>query len=136
MVRLEFTSESEHLAEVRLAVEEMARQAGLGNLDVKNVALALDEAITNVIRHGYGGEAGRPIRLEIENKEVSGRKTIEFNLLDLARQVEQHEIVGRDLENVRPGGLGTHIIRSMMNEVEYSKRPEGGMRLRMVKYVG
>ena len=38
------------------------------------------------------------------------------------------------MEDVRPGGLGVHIIRSVMDEVEYSCPLDGGMQLRMVKY--
>ncbi len=52
-----------------------------------------------------------------------------------ARSIDPSTISGRDLGDVRPGGLGVHIIRSTMDKVRYRPRPGGGMLLRMVKYV-
>jgi hypothetical protein len=52
---------------------------------------------------------------------------------DLGRQTDPGAIKGRDLDDVRPGGLGVHIIREVMDEVVYEKRPGGGMRLTLVK---
>ena len=37
------------------------------------------------------------------------------------------------LDDVRPGGLGVHIIHSCMDTIEFQHPPEGGTRLRMVK---
>lgn len=60
-------------------------------------------------------------------------------LEDEAEQVDPATIKSRDLEEVRPGGLGVHIIKSVMDEVKYERR-EGvgglggvGMRLTMIK---
>ena len=50
-----------------------------------------------------------------------------------ARQVEESELCGRDLDDPRPGGLGLHIIREVMDEVCYQKRSPKGMRLTMTK---
>ena len=43
------------------------------------------------------------------------------------RQVEPAQICGRDLCDVRPGGLGVHIIRAMTSGIEYRKAEGGGM---------
>ncbi len=40
----------------------------------------------------------------------------------------------RELEEVRPGGLGLHFIQQSMDVVQY-KRANGTNRLRLVKYV-
>jgi anti-sigma regulatory factor (Ser/Thr protein kinase) len=52
---------------------------------------------------------------------------------DRAPQVDPHTIVGRNLDDIRPGGLGTHIMKTIMDEVEYTHRQGGGMTLRMFK---
>ena len=52
---------------------------------------------------------------------------------DEAAQVDPAAMQGRELDDVRPGGLGVHIIREVMDEVVYSKRETKGMRLTMVK---
>jgi anti-sigma regulatory factor (Ser/Thr protein kinase) len=56
-------------------------------------------------------------------------------ICDCARQVDPQDITGRDLEDVRPGGLGTHIMRTVMDEVEYAHRQPVGMQLRLLKMV-
>ena len=42
-------------------------------------------------------------------------------------------IKSRNLDEVRPGGLGVHIIKAVMDEVSYEKRNPIGMRLTMTK---
>jgi anti-sigma regulatory factor (Ser/Thr protein kinase) len=97
------------------------------------VALAIDEAVTNVIRHGYKGSAGQPIEVVIDRVEREGAPALQVTIRDFGRQVDPAMIVGRDLEDVRPGGLGTHIIRTIMDEVEYTHRHPSGMQLRVLK---
>jgi anti-sigma regulatory factor (Ser/Thr protein kinase) len=53
---------------------------------------------------------------------------------DEARQVDPTRMKSRDLEDIRPGGLGVHIIREVMDEAVYEKRAPVGMRLTMVKH--
>ena len=134
IVRIDITSDSMNLANVREVISEVAHLAGLA--DANGITLAVDEAVSNIIRHGYRGEAGRPIEIDIGHQRVEGASAMVVVLRDRGQQVAPAEIVGRDLSDIRPGGLGTHIIRSVMDEVEYSQREGGGMQLRMVKYVG
>jgi hypothetical protein len=54
---------------------------------------------------------------------------------DCGRQADPDAIKGRDLDDIRPGGLGVHIIREVMDQAVYEKRPAGGMRLTLVKWL-
>ena len=54
---------------------------------------------------------------------------------DRAKQVDPETIQPRDLDDIRPGGLGVHIIREIMDHVSYEKRDGGGMRLSMTKHL-
>ena len=55
---------------------------------------------------------------------------------DEARQIDPAFIKGRELDDVRPGGLGVHIIREVMDVVEYESRDGVGMRLTLFKQLG
>ena len=134
-VQLRITSEPARLAEVRETVAEKARQIGFGEEEVGKMVLAVDEALCNVIKHGYGCQPGRPIELTISQEVGSGRVGLAICLRDYGRQVDPKTIRSRDLKEVRPGGLGVHIINSLMDEVEYSQAEGGGMRLRLCKYL-
>lgn len=136
IVELNITSHTGCLPVVRGAVERMAMMAGFDDEDGHGLILAIDEALANVIKHGYDGQEDQPITVRLSPVTASdGRRGIEVQVRDKGRQTDPTKISGRELDDVRPGGLGVHIIQTVMDECDYSCPPEGGMLLRMVKYV-
>jgi anti-sigma regulatory factor (Ser/Thr protein kinase) len=134
-LRLDITSEPEQLGPVRERVENWTRDHGWGPHDVHDIVLAVDEALTNVIRHGYQGQPGRPI--EIHVKPIRDRRLgsgLEIAIRDYGRQVPLESICSRDLDDIRPGGLGVHIIKSVMHDACYAHADGGGTRLTMRKF--
>lgn len=134
--RIVLTSDTAELADLREVVSQAAATVGFDAASAAGIVLAVDEAIANVIKHGYDGRAGEPIEMMMQAIRHHDRPALEVIVLDRGRQVDPNSIVGRSLEDVRPGGLGTHIIRNTMTEVEYSLRRPAGMSLRMVKVLG
>ena len=135
LMELQIEAETEYVAVVREAVRKITKLVGLTSEDADGISLALDEALANVIAHGYGGSCRKPIivrllQLPQDNDTVGG---LELVIRDFGKQIDPASIKGRELEDIKPGGLGVHIIRSVMDEVEYSCPLEGGMQLRMVK---
>lgn len=114
-------------------VASVARRLGFDQRSSSQIALAVDEALANVICHGYERACDRPIWVRID--ELGGRASHAMRIVieDEAREVDCGEIRGRALEDVRPGGLGVHIIREIMDEVRYERREGGGMRLTLEK---
>ncbi|QOJ01479.1 MAG: ATP-binding protein [Phycisphaeraceae bacterium] len=161
-LKLEMLSNPLYLSGARELVSSVARRLGFADQACSQIALALDEALCNVIRHGYGRRPDGPIWVEVwplcpahadgcgSGACVAGEPTppealcngsapeavggIRIVIEDEARQVDPATIKGRKLEEIRPGGLGVHIIREVMNQVIYEKRGESGMRLTMVKF--
>jgi len=69
----------------------------------------------NIMQHAYGcGDAGEII-LEIFNN----RGTLIFRLTDFAEPTDRTCLEPRDVSIVRPGGLGVHLIREIMDEVTF-----------------
>jgi len=135
-VELNITSNAKSLPVVRGAVERMATMEGFGDEDAHRLILAIDEALANVIKHGYEGQPDKPITVALSTvKAEDGRPGIMVEVRDKGRQVDPETIQGRSLDDIRPGGLGVHIIQSVMDEYRYSCPPEGGMLLVMAKYV-
>ena len=134
-VILRIHARPDQLPQAREAVAQVADALGFPESDRCHVVLALDEALANVIKHGYGSPCSEPIDIHIAQVERDGRMGVRVTLRDFGRQVEPSAIHGRDLDDVRPGGLGVHIIRSVMDEVTYEQATEGGMRLTMTKWV-
>ena len=132
ILRLRFPARAAQLAGVRRAVREGVLACGAAPDCAGDVVMAVDEACQNVIRHAYGGECDREIVLVVERH---GDELV-FELLDFAPPVDPSRVKPRDLDEVRPGGLGTHLIAEVMDETEFAEPPTGGGNLlRMVKRI-
>jgi len=136
-VEIRVSADPANLCIVRSAVQKAAEKSGLNQKSIDAVTLALEEALANTIRHGYGGPCNKPIIVSLNrlNADENHPAGLEILIRDFGRQVDPGNIKGRDLDDVRPGGLGVHIIYSSMDEVEYSCPTDGGMQLRLVKYL-
>lgn len=134
-IRVELLSNPIYLSGARELVGTVAKRLGFDDLDCSKIALAVDEALCNVIRHGYARALDRPIWISIWPVEgEGGAEGIRIAIEDEARQVDPSAMQGRSLTDIRPGGLGVHIIREVMDEAVYEKREGGvGMRLTLVK---
>jgi anti-sigma regulatory factor (Ser/Thr protein kinase) len=137
LIEIRICADPEYLAVVRTAVRRVSGIIGISEDKCESVTLAVVEALTNVIRHSYGGPCDKPIIVKLAKIEASGKENsaLEIIIRDFGKQVEPEKIKGRDLDDVKPGGLGVHIIQSVMDEIEFSRADECGMQLRMVKYL-
>jgi anti-sigma regulatory factor (Ser/Thr protein kinase) len=116
---------------VRSVIRYFAQQTGFPETDVDCLAMAINEAASNVIRHAYDNRRDGRLSLEI----VSYPDRIEFVLEDEGHKVQPETVRPRSLDDVRPGGLGTYFIRCFVDESSYDSTFAGGNRLRMVKYL-
>ena len=136
-IEIRIRANPEYLCVARTAIRKTMQTLGLLEEVVDAITLALDEAMTNAIRHSYGGPCDQPIivRLSTVPAEAEQPDAVEIVVRDFGKQVDPATIKSRDLNEVRPGGLGVHIIRSVMDSVEYSCPTDGGMCLKMTKKV-
>ncbi|MFQ5411733.1 MAG: ATP-binding protein [Phycisphaerae bacterium] len=135
-IELNIHSNAQSLPIVRSAVERTARAEGFSEDEAHSLCLAIDEALAYVIRHGYDNQEDQPITIKLSPvTSPDGRSGIAVEVRDKGRQVDPETISGRPLDELRPGGLGVHIIRTVMDECDYSCPDDGGMLLRMVKYL-
>lgn len=134
-VRVEMLSQPRYLSGARDLVSAIAKRFGFDDTSCGQIALAVDEALCNVIRHGYDRRTDGRIWLSVWPLEMPGGPTdgIKIVIEDEAKQVDPDKIKGRDLEDVRPGGLGVYLIKQIMNSVRYEKREKTGMRLVLLK---
>lgn len=130
-IHLQILSRPELLAPVRALVNTMAMHEGLDDLAACHLILAMDEALTNVIRHGYDGDPNGRIWISVRALlEGAGLQVV---IEDRARTVDPDMLQSRDLEDIRPGGLGMHLMRTLVDRFEHAPRTEGGMRVVLEK---
>lgn len=132
LLRLRFRAHANRLKGVRAAVQTAVTRAGCAPALTRDIVLAVDEACQNVIRHAYAGDTSGEIVLEIERKD----QEIIFWLRDFAPPVDTSKIKPRDIDDVRPGGLGVHFIRHVMDDSAFVTPESGpGNLLRMSKRI-
>ncbi len=119
-LNLHFSARAKNLKIVRRAVRECLEDKNQMKDIVEDIILTIDEACQNIIRHAYGGECDSEIILEIRLRNDN----LVIHLSDFADPVDTSKIKPRNLDDVRPGGLGTHFIREIMDEVEFLETPE------------
>jgi sigma-B regulation protein RsbU (phosphoserine phosphatase) len=119
------------LCDLRHRVEAAAVAAGCTADAAADVVLAVDEACQNIIRHGYCGKG--EVALEIRRH---GLHRLEVQLIDFAPTVDLATVKPRCLDDLRPGGLGTHFIQAVMDDVVFLPPPVGaGNFLKMTKAI-
>jgi len=112
---------ADELKGLRDTVRETVVTQGVESRLAECLVLAVDEACVNIIRHAYGGEDAGEIVLDIHNNQG----VLIFRLTDFAPPVDKQRICSRDLDDIRPGGLGVHLIAEVMDEVEFVDPPPG-----------
>ncbi len=91
LLKLELHSDPQLLYVVRGALERLTEVFGFSPPDRRSVTRAVDEALTNIMRHCYNGRTDQPIQLYCKRVQI------------------------------KPGGLGLHFIRQSMDTVEYQR---------------
>ena len=118
---MRFEARADNLQRARDVVRAAASRKGYSSETVDCVVLAVDEACSNIIRHGYGESRTGDIILEV----LYIHDELIFRLTDFADPVDKAKLRSRDLDDVRPGGLGIHLIRKVMDSFEYLDAPQG-----------
>ena len=116
-LRFVMPSDPRFLPVVRAAVCELGVVHGLPDDGCRGIALAVDEALANIIRHAYKSRYDQEIELTCE---VSDHQ-IEFTFFDRGEPPGPDTICGRPLDDVSLSGRGTHLIKAIMDEVCYER---------------
>ncbi|MEM7465747.1 MAG: ATP-binding protein [Pseudomonadota bacterium] len=130
---LEFSADPRKLRMVREQVQSACESFGCDKKTVSDVVIAINEACMNVIQHAYKGDSAGEIKLGIH---IAGERLC-VEIQDYAEPVDRNAIKPRNLDDVKPGGLGTHFIQEIMDQIEYEHlQDNAGNRLVMSKKLG
>jgi len=111
-------SNIEKIPEISALLGEEMQIFGFGSEMILDTQLAVEEAITNVINHGYKKTGGQIV--------ISSRicpERIEVQIMDTAPRFNPLSVPEPDLDSTiddrNVGGLGIFLIRQVMDEVSY-----------------
>ena len=131
-LRISFPSNPKYLSVVRMVTAKIAEQCGFEEKVIEEIRLAVDEACANIIKHAYKGDTTKEIILKYTNTE----KEFIVILEDRGAKADIRTIKGRNLEEIRPGGLGVHFIQRVFDVFKYDRKKTRGNRLILIKYLG
>ena len=118
------TAEVRDLNDFRDFLEKAILSLGGSDDDAGDMVLAVNEAVTNSLLHGYGGRPG-PIGLCVEADDGELRVI----LYDVAAPFDPTQAPPPDinlpLEDRPLGGLGIHMMRQLNDALIYRQQPEG-----------
>jgi anti-sigma regulatory factor (Ser/Thr protein kinase) len=115
-------------------IEDCGNDMELPQKCLFEINLGLDELFTNIISYGFEDELEHQIKFSLAKDKETLVVQIEddgipFNPLDVAGPE-----VSQDLDSINIGGLGIHLIKKMMDDIDY-QRVEGKNKLILRKCV-
>jgi len=123
----------DHLPALVEFVQEACERTGADASSCFALRLAVEEVCTNLMRHAYRGREAGPIEVGVSG--APGR--IVVTVTDFAPPFSPDDAPVPDLdapwEERRIGGLGWHLVKSVVDEVRYEARANAGNRLTLVK---
>jgi len=128
-VTLIVPSHPKYLFVIRSAVYPIIVDAGFSKKEARKIVLAVDEACSNVIKYAYEGDHSRTIALKVSVDQG----TLAIELKDSGKKPDVKKIAPRKLDDIRPGGLGTHFMAEVFDRVDYDTSGEAGTVLTLVK---
>ncbi len=122
-------SKSENIALARIAVASFASELNFTLAEIEEIKVAISEAVSNAIIHGYQKETGE---IKIKMSLVDGILKIE--IADQGQGIKNISQVADDCyTNNGRMGLGLTFIDSFMNDFKIESELGSGTKLKMSK---
>lgn len=129
--RLVFPSKLSEVPAAQAAVVEAAKAAGFAEDALFGIRLALDEALTNAVRHGNASDPSKNVTVDYTAEPDRLVVVIEDQgpgfCLDDVPDCTAEENLGR------PHGRGVMLMRAYMTDVQFNDR---GNRVTLIKNTG
>ena len=120
----DFIVHTKSLKEVRVFSREVFDKLKLDNELKDELVLAIAEAAQNIVKHAY---KDAPDTKEIMVVQISReQKKLQIAFYDMGTPVDPKKVKHREIDNIKPGGLGTFFIQEIMDAVEFkdqTKKP-------------
>ena len=115
----DFVVSSSSLKDVRSFSREVFSKVNL-NQDLKDeLVLAIAEAAQNIVKHGYKDVENTTDKMQIKISMKDSE--LEIGFYDKGKPVVEENIQHRQLDDIKPGGLGTFFINQIMDDVVFKK---------------
>lgn len=116
-------------------VTVLAQKAGVKQVDLSKLKIAVYEVCMNIVEHGYGFEPDHSICVEVMWEDHRFQVVITDHGKPFDFYNEESYNVEEAVEEKRKGGFGLYIIKRSVDEVHYQSDPDKGNRLALIKHI-
>lgn len=121
-----------HLKEIRDFIEQIGKKYKISDKIINSFKLVVDEACTNIIRHGYKDIKDGKVTI----RAIIRRLSVTIVVIDQGRSFDPRQVKDPDLQKYvqigKKGGLGIHMMRKLMDDIQYNLTGHGN-ELRLAK---
>lgn len=132
MEHLRFSSELKNLKTVRDWVRRVCRQWGLDWEQTNDMCVAVCEAFTNCVKHGYDYKRDGTIMLSAVSDENHGQ----IHIRDEGKSIEPEAIPEPDLSVANEGGYGVFLMKRLADKVDVLQIDPKGTEIVLTKRLG
>lgn len=130
---IEFSSRAENVSFARMAVAAFVSQLDFTLSELEEVKVAVSEAVSNAIVHGYANDPEKSVKLEIYVAD----NYLEIETVDTGRGIDDIAKALEPAYSTDPErmGLGFAFMQSFMDKLDVKSEPGRGTRVKMVRKV-
>jgi anti-sigma regulatory factor (Ser/Thr protein kinase) len=134
---LAIKADLDNLGRVRDFIEASVEATGLTQECAGELLLAVDEAVSNIIMHGFAASTDGNIEVEVAQQPDALLVHIRDNapLFDPTMGSNPHLEIS-PLERDAPGGFGVYLLNHLVDKIAYRVTDDGRNELTMLKKNG
>ena len=119
----DFLVRSSSLKDVRTFCREVFEKLHIDQNLKDELVLAIAEAAQNIVKHAYKNAPDTEDKMVVQICCKDNKFQIGF--YDMGTPVDPGKVKHREIDNIKPGGLGTFFIQQIMDAVEFKdgKKP-------------
>lgn len=131
-IKMCLQSLSENVAIARVTAAAFAAQLDLTISEIDEIKVAISEAVSNAVIHGYNTQEGMiDMTMNLYDNQL------EFIIQDYGRGIEDVALARQPSFSTDPErmGLGFVFMESFMDELDIQSKPQQGTIVRMAKFI-
>lgn len=110
---------------------QLGKEVNYSTVDMLDIKLCVDEAFVNILKHSYENKPDGEVIFFIKSYDDK----IEITIRDFGKKADPEVIKPRDLNDLKPNGLGVLLIQRLMDEVTYNFSNNDFNELKLKKYL-
>ncbi len=132
-LQFEASALAKNLSQIRHFVESAVEGLGFDESQGYHIVLAVDEVCSNVVRYAYPDRESEKNKISLKINIYENK--IKIKIRDYGIKYDPSAICGREIDDIKPGGLGLHLIHGCMNKVFFNPEIKEGNELILIKYL-